>query len=259
MRAARQRFGLSQGFLAPLLGVSRDQLNSVELGRVALRFDPGLTLCGELDLNPLWLAFGEPPAAGFIYADASLILDDDLFSEGVSRLRAKYREGAALLGTDRISSASAATASQISKWLSQISANELPAFWLNINRAAREFVRAKHGIIKRDLTTKAVSTKIGAMSWPKLQKEIVRLTSKERGLKTKLAVYAGVSRQVVSAWLSGAGTPDANKTFLLLEWVAAEQAKQKTKRAATGSTEAALTTRQSKFTSHEAKSNRKKQ
>jgi DNA-binding transcriptional regulator YdaS (Cro superfamily) len=85
--------------------------------------------------------------------------------------------------------------------------------------------------------------------WNALRLRLVRATS-ERGGKTQLASLMGVSKQVVNAWISGAGAPNADTTLALLEWVAAAE-KQQTKRAGRAQTRPALKTRKSKSTSHE--------
>ncbi|MEO5804108.1 MAG: helix-turn-helix transcriptional regulator [Verrucomicrobiota bacterium] len=57
--AAQRRYaGSSQSELAKKLGLTRDQLSSIEIGRVPLRFWTGWKLCHVLNLNPLWLLLG---------------------------------------------------------------------------------------------------------------------------------------------------------------------------------------------------------
>ncbi len=234
VRTARLRFKLTQGFLAPLIGLSRHQLNSVEIGRVPLRFDPGLTLCGELDLNPLWLAFGEPPPAGFLFVDTSHVLDDDLFSDAMSWLGGHYRALAKANNytADSLGPTTSATSLQLSRWFPLIPADEADAFWRELNRAARNFLRRKQSDVKQRLTYKTRSATLRTMTpyddslWPELRERIKRVTAK-RGRKAALAKAAHVSRQAVSAWLSDAGAPNANTALFLREWVDAEELNQK--------------------------------
>lgn len=267
VRAARNRFSLSQGFLAPLMGLSRDQLNSVERGRVALRFDGGLTLCGELDLNPLWLAFGEPPPAGFLFLDTTHVLDDDLFRDAMIGLRPGYlqlrnKSGA---GGESITSGQAATSFQLSKWLPAISPKEAAAFWREMNRTAREFIRRNRRNIKGRLTSTPRTATVDAMTpysvslWPDLRERIKRVAEK-RGLRSELAKACGVSRQVVSAWLSDAGTPNANAALFMRKWIEEKEATpQPKKRAGSASTRPARTRKSKSTTTNEkAKSDQSK-
>jgi len=52
-----------------------------------------------------------------------------------------------------------------------------------------------------------------------------RRSAKAFGSQAALARYLGVSRQVLSTWLSGAALPTAENTLQLLKWVEAEEAK----------------------------------
>jgi transcriptional regulator with XRE-family HTH domain len=50
----------------------------------------------------------------------------------------------------------------------------------------------------------------------------------EYGKKAALAKYLSISRQQLNAWLSGEREPSGGITLHLLEWVTAEEGKQKT-------------------------------
>jgi transcriptional regulator with XRE-family HTH domain len=62
--------------------------------------------------------------------------------------------------------------------------------------------------------------------WKSLAKRIAALTSPP-GAKARLAEHFTTSRQAVNKWLSGKGAPNADLTLRLLDWVQAEEAKQK--------------------------------
>jgi DNA-binding phage protein len=53
-----------------------------------------------------------------------------------------------------------------------------------------------------------------------------RLT-RQRGRKALVARELGVSRQTINKWFVGSAHPNAETTLQLLEWVTAEEAKQK--------------------------------
>ena len=62
--------------------------------------------------------------------------------------------------------------------------------------------------------------------WLRLVERVSKITS-QRGDRARLARDLNVTRQAVSNWLSGASAPSAVVTLRLLEWVTAEEAKQK--------------------------------
>jgi transcriptional regulator with XRE-family HTH domain len=62
--------------------------------------------------------------------------------------------------------------------------------------------------------------------WKSLVKRIAALTSPP-GAKVRLAQQFDTTRQAVNKWLSGKGAPNAELTLRLLDWVQAEEAKQK--------------------------------
>ena len=68
VKLARKRIGLTQRKLADWIGVTRDRLNNLEIGRVALRFHPGWEICRQLNLNPMWLVEGKEEMFGFVDA-----------------------------------------------------------------------------------------------------------------------------------------------------------------------------------------------
>lgn len=47
-------------------------------------------------------------------------------------------------------------------------------------------------------------------------------------MKTRLALYLGVPKQRITNWLNGNRYPNGESVLRLLEWVTAEEAKQRT-------------------------------
>jgi transcriptional regulator with XRE-family HTH domain len=76
------------------------------------------------------------------------------------------------------------------------------------------------GVTIRALTIRA-GTKLTA-----LLARINRATA-QRGTKTELAKYLGVSRQRVTNWLSLDSAPNGEITLQMLEWVQAREAKKR--------------------------------
>ena len=202
VRAARTKFRLSQPRLAPLLGLTRDQLNNIEIGRVALRFEPAWELCRELNLNPLWLAFAHPEQHGFVDIGVSETFGEALFSRVMDDLRREdpieswpgyrvFREQT--LGSARGEIISRpANVSRLAKWLGEIKPEQHADFWKTIEKTARDFVRGNKLNVNQSLTMRAASAIVGSMKlqkaslWPRLRERIRRVV-RERGAKSALA------------------------------------------------------------------------
>ncbi len=60
-KLAREDAGVTQDKIGLHVGLSRDQVASIEAARVPLRFWHGWRFCVELDVNAEWLAQGEEP------------------------------------------------------------------------------------------------------------------------------------------------------------------------------------------------------
>jgi DNA-binding XRE family transcriptional regulator len=230
LRDARREFRISQARLAPLIDLTRDQLNNVELGRVALRLHNGWEACRELDLNPGWLQSGWGEQFGF--ADISFgyqISRETLFSElpfsdddnpdGYQSVR-----HAVLLGKTARKTLSADEI--LGRWLNKVPMGKMPEFSAAIDEAARSFFQLHRRHVKARLTTPLLASTSPDMTWPELRLKLKSLTDK-RGGKSALARKARVSRQVLNAWLSDRAKPNAIATLFLLSWVKAEEAKQR--------------------------------
>jgi transcriptional regulator with XRE-family HTH domain len=98
VRESRLQQRFTQGLLGRNIGLSRDQLASIEAGRVALRFATGWKLCQFLNLNPAWLATGsgrQSPFLKFSPEKAGLVSGENKsFIDGYAKI-AKALEQAA--------------------------------------------------------------------------------------------------------------------------------------------------------------------
>ena len=98
VRQAREARRYTQARLAAETGLSRDQLASIEAGRVALRFVTGWKLCQFLNLNPAWLATGRgrrAPFTRFDFAKANFVPDESTaYLEGFRRISTLYQPSA---------------------------------------------------------------------------------------------------------------------------------------------------------------------
>jgi DNA-binding XRE family transcriptional regulator len=96
---AREDAGVTQERIGLHVGLSRDQVASIEAGRVALRFWHGWKFCTELDINAEWMALGLEPYRPWldyfkVWAVPPEIRDepDILFSRGFNVIEDRYRK-----------------------------------------------------------------------------------------------------------------------------------------------------------------------
>ncbi len=246
VRTARIRFKLSQAKLANLIGLTRDQLNNVELGRVALRFQPGWNLCLQLDLNPAWLLSGDGERHGFVdLSGMNEVPDDVLFSDLMENLSAedvqwpgysKYREDSlrsSLAGEARSGDELAAKLGTLTNWLKHVSPKLHSEFWTAMAKAARDFVGRQNKYVSDQLTKQIEFGKVGSMNlqkvsfWHALRERIRKLVQK-RGMKSALARDIGVSRQAINSLLKKKRpyVPSAEYALRLSKWVEVAEAKQ---------------------------------
>jgi transcriptional regulator with XRE-family HTH domain len=204
------------------MGLSPDQLKRIERGQVAVRLLPALFFCQFADVNPLWLAFGDPEKRfSFFGAQLALTVGSEHtvgFLEVMQRNRERLR--------------------------------------LYLREADRK-KRLGSLSIKRylipEMTVEAPPT------WDELRTILVSKTETAKA-KIELARRLGVTLAAISQFRSGASAPTADKTLRILDWIREETEAQQKKRAGSADTRPALKTRKSKSTKNEkAKSDRKKE
>ncbi len=276
VREEREGTLLRQREFAHSIGLSRDQLASIEGGRVPVRDETGITLSREFDINPLWLALGgdfeqerwidfpafrspfpRVPFSEFISAhrDAYERVRDRFFAQEHPAVFMENRSNRGLTVEMK------ALIALFNEWKIRIVPEDYWAVARHLRREADSF-----NIVKGALTQHARMRMVSRMKpqessrWEQLRRRLISATT-AAGAQSKLALRMKVTRQAVSEWLRRTDrAPSADTTLRLLEWVTAEEAKQQqTKRAGSASTQPALKTRKSKSKSHEkAKSDQKK-
>ena len=231
VRQVRSVNDLNQKEFGARIGLSRDQLTNIEIGRVALRFAPGWRVCLEFDVNPLWLAFdGAFEAVGWNdynfperedARDFLAVITD--YKEAYLSLRATFRR-----------------------------AGSAPL--ILANTAALN--------VKQHLTPDETLLKGRSMNlqknalWLDLRRRLAAVTGGP-GVKAQLARELGVSRQAVNEWLSRTA-PSAGLTLRLLQWVTAAEAKQKQSAGSVSDARPAHVTRARKSKHEKPNSDRKK-
>jgi transcriptional regulator with XRE-family HTH domain len=237
---------MSQRLFAFSFGWSAQQLKRIEAGEVAPRFGPIWDLCFMAQLNPLWLAFGEPylryrfspfpvfekhpeltPEMPFIdvmrVIGAEYKTENDKLEWGARSTSAKrpdvfiFRESLAEL---------------TAKFAEKIPRAEEQRFMAYLAACADRFVARKA------ISTKTIDTALNIQNkwtltvnsrkghWQELRKNVASATAK-RGTRAALARDLGVTPQALNEWLQGRNAPPAEKTLRLLRWVESIEAKQK--------------------------------
>ncbi len=228
---------MSQAAFARALQIQPTTLWTYEAGRVPLKAAVALQAWRALNLNPRWLRRGEGPET----------LDFETFGASLARnFSPRPRENFSWYFDTNLGSPLSAP---VGEFLSIT-----PAFWRVIKQVEEELQKAGvgdevessvKGVLYQFLTVleqfgKLIESEIrgivsvkldnearlgkGAFvpphlpkSWPYLRDDLLEMTS-IRGAGSALAKKLGVSRQVVSGWLSGAFAPDADTTIQLLNW-----------------------------------------
>lgn len=206
------------------MGLSRDQLASVEALRVPLRFWPAIRACEALQLSQRWLATGAGQkekafTIGWGDPSSSKITERKAFSVAFKANAESYSEAELILG-----------GGQPFEEIPDAPADLRPGTLDKLNAA-------NHG---RDMQSEI-------SLWGRLRIRLLTATHNlGRGSRSDLARLLDVSRQAVSDWLSGLSSPGAEKTLLLLEWVKVVEADLEKKSAGSALTPPAQTTRKDK-------------
>jgi transcriptional regulator with XRE-family HTH domain len=245
MREVRIQLKFSQDSTARQIGLSRDQLNRIERGQVAVRFFPGWHFCQLTNMNPLWLAFGgAEERTGFqTCGNAAVPYEAPFFETMVlcSDLYRKCRESPSSL-PPRI----ATGAVFIPERLQHLSGGvivRVPGFAVGSGKEAQKIL--EHESRKQNLRH-VQRTNVG--NWAALR-ELLRLVTARHGEKASVARRFKITTQAVSQWLSGKTMPSADTALQLRAWLLQRQnlTTERADRAATRPTR----TRKSESTKYE--------
>lgn len=270
----RRSLGLSQSEFAKELGIGRDGLSSIEIGRAPLRFELGDKICSAMAVTPWWLAEGKEPRewpARIVIRANGPIPARMLFSAAYKQF---LKPGFDLDGPPPI------TPEQKAEWqLDQIAGKEseliislhrelllpLIEFALNAYEDAglpdhlRDVLRKGLAAVVKDFIERHISeisaaravvpagataknphfdvddsvnsAKVAGMASP-FERLLVRLNEAAgaAGKKTELATFLNAPLESVSRWLSDKREPGGDVTLRMLQWVEAQEAKNKKRR-----------------------------
>jgi transcriptional regulator with XRE-family HTH domain len=234
-RTARIKNRYSQRQLADALYLTRNQVNRIEMGRVKLRTTTAWLLCGFLDLNPLWLAFGEPEEiTGFV--DLSLG-DAEMYDPPFREFFEQTGDGYAEWRADRLAKA------------------KLPTVLSNIRSPEKKLASDKREIYSRSVPPSEIAT------WEEMRR-LLKQALRPRGSKAALARQFGITTQAVSHWLRDKSSPPADIALrlrkMLLEGSLTKPSNQK-KRAGRAATQPAPKTQKGKNKYEKSRSGQEKQ
>jgi transcriptional regulator with XRE-family HTH domain len=197
IRLVRSEDGVSRPLAARQMGLTPDQLKRIESGEVAVRFFPAILFCQFADINPLWLAFGEPEKRfGFFGVKFTIAVEKTFkprFLEVMERNKERYRAASGSYTYDRERDADA------KKQVGTLS-------------------------IKRYLIPEMIVET--PPSWNELRTILVAKTESAKA-KVELARRLGVTMAAISQWRSGASAPTADNALRILEWIRETEAEQK--------------------------------
>lgn len=259
---ARRAADLSQKDLASRVGLSRDQLATVEQGRTPLRFWPGWEMCRELGINQIWLITGSGPTHPFLNLDlhsVKVLLEErsllyemctSILRERLNRLsstlapiqpeRSRARRGPSIL----IEFSPEDARQRIVRLRSQAQALLREADRLAEQVAISEELRDE----KKHLAKVALERNIPSMT--EMQDVITRLrkAAQQRGKKAELSIHLGVAKARVSEWLRKEKPvmPSGETTLKLLRWVQEQESQPNTLGSATNTTKGKTQVRSSK-------------
>jgi transcriptional regulator with XRE-family HTH domain len=228
---------LTQEELSERLGITRDQLASIETARRPLELWVGWKLCQILNASQLYLAFGEQPERPFLQVDPQIVAS--------IRPTTEFREACAgeisgcLHEYQALSKSSGAIGSppaheghdlQVSKVLANILAMATASVRSDaLHLLLESGVKPRPDDLSLLLTLLGTTLNSDAMKqeslWAELRVRLEKATS-TFGSKSELARRFNVTPASVSEWLSGQSAPTAETTLRLLKWVCGEEANQ---------------------------------
>ena len=203
--------------MAEELGIKAKRLESYEVGRVPIPNIVAQKFCAAFDVNQEWLAEGSGPMSGSIVVLPQIESEMSkckLFSTAYERL---------------IKPALSTQSNEVPSFIQKIMP-KLTKAGLAVQRLrtvpAVGLIRSAQ-IEKSSLTNVSESVNYLAVK-PKFQGLLDRLkkASAQRGKKSALAKFLGVSLVQVSQWLSGDREPGGETTLQMLHWVE-QQERQK--------------------------------
>lgn len=261
---------MSQRLFAFSWGWSLSQIKRIEAAEVAPRFLPTWNLCFMMQINPLWLAFGETYSrygcVDFPVFDLHPELGPEMpFADVMRAIGDEYIRASSEEKVDvfwppipQVFNFRASLAELTAKFAERIPPGDQPRFMAYLAVCADRF-RAGRAISNRavdktlDIQNRWIfmaDSKQG--HWQQLR-EIVQATTAQRGARAQLARSLGVSPQALNEWLQGRSAPPAEQTLRLLRWVE-QQAAQPQKQSARTSAEARAPKTQKGKTNRNAKS-----
>ena len=251
LAAARQSAGLNQKYLAGRVGMSRDQLATIEQGRVPLRFWAGWKICRELNISQVWLMTGSGSKSPFLALDletaevalderspfheiCSIVLGERLLeaARNIESFRAGWK------GVSSIPEPMDETAIQWRRTRITRLQDQAQGMMREAERLEQEIKSAGASSPGEDdqhppgennkLTTSSTYAKMPSVKsqLENLLAALNRLTEKS-GKKTELADFLDAPLASVSRWLSGKRDPGGETTLQLLRWVEQQERQQK--------------------------------
>ena len=245
LASVRRAAGLSQKDLAYRVGLSRDQLATVEQGRTPLRVWPGWEMCRELNINQVWLITGSGPAHPFLDLDLDSVkvaLEERslLYEICTSLLRERLSRLSITLAP--INPAKSLTRRVTRTCLIQFPPEYARQRIARLRSQAEALLREADSLAEQVETSEelrderihlpTVTLERNVSSMTEMQDVIARLRkiTMQRGKKAELSIHLGVAKARVSEWLrkEKSVSPSGETTLKMLRWVEQQERQQNT-------------------------------
>jgi transcriptional regulator with XRE-family HTH domain len=239
LRQIRARVGWSQTDFANGVGVSRDSVTRIELGLAPVRYLIGDTVCAKFDICQRWLATGTDPQSGYIGIPVEIGVEigrRELFSVAYHRVIESYVFRAIQDAENAVKIVFGAsddlTGDRLAENYAYHWANMffrlLPLelrqeFYGYISAASSAFIQSHRAKLEGSLLMQGAKVKSSMASLIERLKKVVDIPDG----KESLARYVKTDHLRIERWLAGKEEPSGEFTLHLLEWVKAEEAKQR--------------------------------
>jgi len=247
VREFRESLKWTKAVFAQSLGVTRDQLASIEYARTPLRYGVGLILCKKFRLNPRWLVKGEGARAADVTpqwpegskSPPESALFSEVYDANPNAFKLLFKGGhwqfEPTPGFDGMEFLMRAVLSWFDgnefadKRAEEIFARAVDDFAWNSLRNLKSSMASLSAQITTQtfLLTPASSDASVPLVKSQLDSLLVKLNrlTRERGAKSELAEFIGAPLASVSRWLAGERVPDGPNTLKLLQWAKKQERK----------------------------------
>lgn len=252
---------VSRAALAREMKIEPARLAAYEMVRVVVPYEIGRDFCQRFNLNQRWFATGLNPSRTYFPVDPKIeaeIIGRKPFSEMYERhlkamverrhadwkarrargeelpVNAGGRDGGPKLGQSEVDYAMDILVSEITMLMGDLSLEASRVYFKEMLDRSHALImllgKSDPGLAEFHLgvdTLKEIKDNVRVrLTWSRLKQRLIAATEPS-GKRAELARAIGVKDANINSWLVRDVEPGAGATFRLLEWVTAEEAKQR--------------------------------